>query len=155
SDLSAIAQETLAGVRVVRAYRQEPAEVARFGAANQLYLDRNRSLIRLQGVFFPSMTFFLGLAALVVLWVGGGDVIMHRITLGEFVAFTAYLAMLSWPMIAFGWVTNLLQRGMASWKRMLEVLDQPPAIRDAPDLKPSGDWPPIRGAIEIRHLNFS
>jgi ATP-binding cassette subfamily B protein len=155
SDLSAIAQETLAGVRVVRAYRQEPAEITRFRVANETYLDRNRSLIRLQGVFFPSMTFFLGLAALVVLWLGGRDVILHRITVGEFVAFNAYLAMLSWPMIAFGWVTNLLQRGMASWKRMLAILDEPPAIRDAADLKPAGEWPAIRGAIDIRHLNFS
>jgi ATP-binding cassette subfamily B multidrug efflux pump len=155
SDLSAIAQETLAGVRVVRAYRQEPAEIARFRAANETYLDRNRSLIRLQGVFYPSMTFFLGLAALVVLWLGGRDVILHRITVGEFVAFNAYLAMLSWPMIAFGWVTNLLQRGMASWKRMLEILNEPPAIRDAAGLKPAGEWPAIRGAIDIRHLNFS
>jgi ATP-binding cassette subfamily B multidrug efflux pump len=155
SDLSAIAQETLAGVRVVRAYRQEPAEIARFRAANEIYLARNRALIRLQGMFFPSMTFFLGLAALVVLWLGGRDVIQHRITLGEFVAFNAYLAMLSWPMIAFGWVTNLLQRGMASWKRMLDILDEPPAIRDADGLKPAGEWPTIQGAIEIRHLNFS
>jgi ATP-binding cassette subfamily B multidrug efflux pump len=155
SDLSAIAQETLAGVRVVRAYRQEPAELARFNAANVTYLERNRALIRLQGMFFPSMTFFLGLAALVVLWLGGRDVILHRITVGEFVAFNAYLAMLSWPMIAFGWVTNLLQRGMASWKRMLEILDEPPAIRDAPDLKPAHAWPPITGAIEFRHLDFA
>ncbi len=155
SDLSAIAQETLAGVRVVRAYRQEPAEIIRFRVANQTYLDRNRALIRLQGMFFPSMTFFLGLAALVVLWLGGRDVILHRITVGEFVAFNAYLAMLSWPMIAFGWVTNLLQRGMASWKRMLEILDEPPAIRDAPGLKPAAEWPTIRGAIDIRHLNFN
>ena len=69
------------------------------------------------------MSFFLGLGALLVLWLGSGEVIRGRITLGQFVAFNAYLAMLSWPMIAFGWVTNMLQRGMASWKRMLEVLD--------------------------------
>jgi ATP-binding cassette subfamily B multidrug efflux pump len=155
SDLSAIAQETLAGVRVVRAYRQEPAEMARFRAANLIYLERNRGLIRLQGMFFPSMTFFLGLASLVVLWLGSRDVILHRMTVGEFVAFNSYLAMLAWPMIAFGWVTNLLQRGMASWKRMLEILDEPPAIRNAPDVKPAGEWPPIKGAIDIRHLNFS
>jgi ATP-binding cassette, subfamily B, multidrug efflux pump len=154
SDLSAIAQETLAGVRVVRAYCQEPAVIARFRTANEIYLERNRALIRLQGLFFPSMSFFLGLAALVVLWLGGRDVILHRITVGEFVAFNAYLAMLSWPMIAFGWVTNLLQRGMASWKRMLEILDEPPAIQDASDVKPAAEWPQIRGAIDIRHLNF-
>ena len=76
------------------------------------------------------MAFFLGLGALLVLWLGSREVIRGRITLGEFVAFNAYLTMLSWPMIAFGWVTNMLQRGMASWKRMLEVLDAEPAIQD-------------------------
>ena len=85
----------------------------------------------LQGFFFPSMSFFLGLGALLVLWLGSREVIRGRITLGEFVAFNAYLTMLSWPMIAFGWVTNMLQRGMASWKRMLEVLDTEPAIDPA------------------------
>ena len=78
------------------------------------------------------MSFFLGLGAMLVLWLGSRDVISGRITLGEFVAFFAYLTMLRWPMIAFGWVTNMLQRGMASWKRMLEVLDTVPAIADDP-----------------------
>ena len=85
-------------------------------------------MIALQGFFFPSMAFFLGLGAMLVLWLGSREVIGGRITLGEFVAFNAYLAMLAWPMIAFGWVTNMIQRGMASWKRMLEVLDTAPAI---------------------------
>ena len=85
----------------------------------------------MQGFFFPSMTFFLGLGALVVLWYGSREVIGGRITLGQFVAFNGYLTLLSWPMIAFGWVTNMLQRGMASWKRMLEVLETEPAIADA------------------------
>ena len=84
----------------------------------------------LQGFFFPSMGFFLGLGALVVVWLGSREVIAGRITVGQFVAFNSYLTMLSWPMIAFGWVTNMLQRGMASWKRMLEVLETEPAIAD-------------------------
>jgi len=130
SEISAVAQEALSGVRVVRAYRQEGAELERFRRANAEYLLRNRRLIALQGFFFPSMAFFLGLGALLVLWLGSREVIRGRITLGEFVAFNAYLTMLSWPMIAFGWVTNMLQRGMASWKRMLEVLDAEPAIHD-------------------------
>jgi len=130
AEISAVVQEALAGIRVVRAYRQERAEVARFRDANVEYVRRNRRLIVIQGMFFPSMTFFLGLAAMVVLWVGGRDVINGRMTLGEFVAFNAYLTMLAWPMIAFGWVTNMVQRGMASWKRMLEVLDTEPAIND-------------------------
>ena len=131
SEMSAVAQEALAGVRVVRAYRQEEVELARFRAANDEYLRAQPRLIGLQGLFYPSLTFLLGLAALVlVLWLGGREVIDGRLTLGEFVAFNAYLAMLSWPMIAFGWVTNLIQRGTASWGRMLEVLDAPPAIVD-------------------------
>ena len=129
ADLSAVVQEALSGVRVVRAYNQEPHEIARFRAANDEYVRRNRVLIRLQGMFFPSMTLFLGFGSLLVLWLGSRDVIRGRISVGEFVAFNAYLVMLSWPMIAFGWVTNILQRGMASWKRMLDVLDAVPDDR--------------------------
>ena len=121
SDVSAVAQEALSGVRVVRAYRQEEAELERFRVSIDEYLRRNRKLIVLQGFFFPSMGFFLGLGALVVVWLGSREVIAGRITVGQFVAFNSYLTMLSWPMIAFGWVTNMLQRGMASWKRMLEM----------------------------------
>ena len=155
AEVSAVAQEALSGVRVIRAYRQEAAEVARFTAANDEYMRRNRRLIALQGVFFPSMAFLLGLGAMLVLWLGSQDVIRARITLGQFVAFNLYLTMLSWPMIAFGWVTNMLQRGMASWKRMLEVLDAEPAIRDEMvRLKP--DTPSeIRGEIEFRDLVFA
>jgi ATP-binding cassette subfamily B multidrug efflux pump len=143
----------------VRAYRQEDAELERFRVSNTEYLARNRRLIVLQGFFFPSMSFFLGLGALVVVWLGGREVIAGRITVGQFVAFNAYLTMLSWPMIAFGWVTNMLQRGMASWKRMLEVLDTEPAIADRPmvRLKPdiTSDGAVIRGDIEFRDLTFA
>jgi len=157
SDVSAVVQEALAGVRVVRAYRQEQAELERFRASNEEYLRRSRRLIAVQGFFFPSMSFFLGLGALVVVWAGSREVISGRITLGQFVAFNSYLTMLSWPMIAFGWVTNMLQRGMASWKRMLEVLDTPPAIADAAGVV-SGEADaaiPVAGAIEFRNLSFA
>ena len=90
----------------------------------------NRRLSRLQGAFFPTMSLFLGVSALLALWLGSRDVMSGRITVGELVAFNAYLAQLAWPMIAFGWVTNLLERGMASWKRMLMVMETVPAIRD-------------------------
>jgi ATP-binding cassette subfamily B protein len=157
SEMSALVQESLAGVRVIRAYRQEQAELERFAAANQEYVTRNRRLIQLQGMFFPSMGLFLGIAALLVLWLGSLEVIRGRITLGDLVAFNGYLAMLSWPMIAFGWVSNMLQRGMASWKRMLEVLDAVPAITDT---LTRGEGPPptvapIRGEIEFRNLTFA
>ena len=154
ADLSAVVQEALAGVRVVRAYNQESYEVGRFSAANDEYVRRNRGLIRLQGMFYPSMTLFLGFGALLVLWVGSREVIHGRITLGEFVAFNSYLVMLAWPMIAFGWVTNMLQRGMASWKRMLEILDATPEISDA-HVTPAGQAAPLAGAIETRHLTFT
>ena len=154
ADLSAVVQEALAGVRVVRAYNQESHEIARFRAANDEYVRRNRVLIRLQGMFFPSMTLFLGFGALLVLWVGSREVIRGRITLGDFVAFNSYLVMLSWPMIAFGWVTNMLQRGMASWKRMIEVLDATPDIADR-QVTDAGRSVSLTGAIEFRHLTFT
>lgn len=154
SDMSAVTQEALAGVRVVRAYGQELIELERFRRANQEYLDRNRRLVRLQGLFYPCMSFFMGLSALVVLWLGGRDVIAGRMSIGELVAFNSYLMMLSWPMIAFGWVTNLLQRGMASWNRMLEVMDEVPSIDDSTVAHPGVRPEDLTGAIELRHLTF-
>jgi ATP-binding cassette subfamily B protein len=165
SEVSAVAQEALSGVRVVRAYGQEAAEIERFRLSNEEYLSRNRSLIVLQGFFFPSMAFFLGLGALLVLWLGSGEVIRGRITLGQFVAFNSYLTMLSWPMIAFGWVTNMLQRGSASWKRMMEIFDAQAGIAEAVNdaglgfqprqLELKGPPHMIRGAIEFRDLVFA
>ena len=154
SHVSAVVQEALAGVRVVRAYNQEAHEISRFERANAEYIERNRVLIRLQGLFYPSMTLFLGFGSLLVLWLGSRAVIRGDITLGEFVAFNAYLVMLSWPMIAFGWVTNILQRGLASWKRMLEVLDTVPGIGDE-GVSEAGRLVTISGAIEIRRLTFT
>jgi ATP-binding cassette subfamily B protein len=154
SEVSAVVQEALSGVRVVRAYRQEAHESERFRLANEEYFRRNRVLIRLQGAFFPSMTLFLGLGSLLVLWLGSRDVIRGQITLGEFVAFNGYLILLAWPMIAFGWVTNILQRGFASWKRMLEVLDHAPAISDQA-VTAAGRAASLSGAIEIRNLTFT
>jgi ATP-binding cassette subfamily B multidrug efflux pump len=155
SDMSAVVQESLTGVRVVRAYGQEHAEIERFRQSNLDYLEHNRRLARLQGAFFPTMSVFLGVSALLALWLGSRDVVSGRITVGELVAFNAYLAQLAWPMIAFGWVTNLLQRGMASWKRMLAIMDTEPAIRDEAGvgLQAAG-LPPIRGALEFRGLSL-
>ncbi len=154
SDMSAIIQEALSGVRVVRAYSQEAHEIERFRVANEEFVERNRHLIRLQGFYYPSMTLFLGFGSLLVLWLGSQEVIRGRITLGEFVAFNAYLVMLSWPMIAFGWVTNSLQRGMASWKRMLEILDAVPAISDA-TVTDAGRAALLIGGIQVRNLTFT
>ena len=156
SDLSAVAQEAFAGVRVVRAYRQEDTELARFARSNEEFVRKNRRLIAVQGFFFPSMTFFLGLGALVVVWYGSREVVVGRITVGQFVAFNGYLALLGWPMIAFGWVTNMVQRGMASWKRMLQVFESKPVVDDSNDVRGATlSASPIRGEIEFRDLSFA
>ena len=153
--LSAIAQEALAGVRVVRAYGREAAELDRFETANREYVARSRAVIMIQGLFYPSLAFCLGLSALVVLWAGTREVVAGRMTAGDFVAFNAYLTMLAWPMIAFGWVTNMIQRGLAAWQRMLAVSDAEPVVRDpGPEAArlPSGG---VRGRVELRDLSFA
>ena len=152
--LSAVVQESLAGVRVVRAYCREAVETERFRRENLEYLERNVMLIRLQALFYPSLAFILGLAGLLVLWLGARHVIEGRITVGQFVAFNAYLVMLSWPMIAFGFVTNLFQRGLAAWKRMLEVMDAAPAVTEQPDHRGEPSHP-ICGQLEFRDLSFA
>lgn len=155
--LSAVVQESLAGVRVVRAYGREDVETERFRRENQEYLERNGAVIRLQALFYPSLAFILGLAGLLVLWLGARHVIDGRITVGQFVQFNAYLVMLSWPMIAFGFVTNLLQRGMSAWQRMVEVLDAAPAVadREAESGSAAETAAPIQGRLEFRDLSFA
>jgi ATP-binding cassette subfamily B protein len=155
SDMSAVAQESLTGVRVVRAYRQEESEIERFRRANLDYITHNQRLSRLQGAFFPTMSLFLGMSALLALWLGSRDVIGGRLTVGELVAFNAYLAQLAWPMIAFGWVTNMIERGLASWKRMLAVLDTVPEVRDEPGIAAPTAVTAVPWSIEFRRLNFS
>jgi ATP-binding cassette subfamily B protein len=160
--MSAVVQEALSGVRVVRAYRQEAAELARFRASNDEYVASNDRLIRIQSAFYPSLTLCFGLSGLLVIWLGGTDVVRGRLTLGEFVAFSRYLVLLAWPLIAFGWVINIVQRGLASWERMLEVLDAPPAEedtrpRDQAVLSRLTDQGARRGPgrIEVRDLTFA
>jgi ATP-binding cassette subfamily B protein len=151
SEMNAVVQENLSGARVVRAYAQEPQEMARFDAANQEYVRRNRALIRLFGSLYPGIQLLMGLGAVMVLWLGGAQVVKGTITLGEFVAFGAYLAMLHWPMIALGWVVNIFERGEASMGRIDELLRAPVEIGDE-QARPT---PPLRGEVEFRHLTFS
>jgi ATP-binding cassette subfamily B protein len=143
--MSAVVQEALSGVRVVRAYGREPYEEARFRAANDEYVARNRGLIRLQSAFYPSLSLCFGLSAMLVIWVGGRDVVNGRLSLGEFVAFSRYLVLLAWPLIAFGWVINILQRGVASLERMGEVLDATPVAPHGSDSPVIGQWPTAKG----------
>lgn len=131
SQLTTRAQENLAGVRVVRAYRQEPAEIARFAALGESYLTANMRLAKLNGLMNPGFALLAGLAAAIVVGVGGHFLIAGRLTVGAYTAFGIYLAMLTWPLIALGWTTNLFQRGAASMTRVLELLDaRPAAVRD-------------------------
>jgi len=153
--VSAIVQEALAGVRVVRAYRRETAEMSRFGRANEVYLERSRAVIGLQALFYPSMALCLGLSSLVVLWLGSGLVVAGQMTVGDFVAFNAYLVMLTWPMIAFGWVTNTLQRGLSAWHRMRAVLDTTPDVVGPAIHRSLQTRDDVRGKVEFRNLSFS
>ena len=153
--MSAITQEALAGVRVVRAYGREAVELERFEAANREYVARSRAVIQIQGLFYPSLAFCLGLSGLVVLWAGTREVVAGRMTTGDFVAFNAYLTMLAWPMIAFGWVTNMIQRGMAAWQRMLAVTDAEPDVRDPGPGGAGLTAGAVRGRVEFRDLSFA
>jgi ATP-binding cassette, subfamily B, multidrug efflux pump len=123
SDLTTLAQENLAGVRIVRAFRQEPAEIERFEALNEGYLERNMRLAHLYGTMQPGFSIIAGLGMVAVLGVGGMLVVRTTISIGSFVAFGMYLGMLTWPLIALGWVINLFQRGAASTTRLLDILD--------------------------------
>lgn len=152
SSLSTRVQENLAGVRVVRAYAQEAPESARFAELNQEYVERNRHLIRWTAAFHPLLQLLVGVGFVAVLWYGGLLVRREAITIGQFVTFNFFLSKLIWPMIAIGWVINLVQRGAASFGRICQILDEPPAVRDVPPLRPLHA---VRGAIGIRDLTFS
>jgi len=128
SDISSRVQENLSGVRVVRAYAQENAEVRKFELLNRDYVAENIRLARLSAFFMPLLQALIGLGFLVVLLAGGYQLLAHRISLGSFVMFNTYMGMLIWPMIALGWVVNLMQRGTASWSRIMELMQEKPGI---------------------------
>ncbi|MCI0570969.1 MAG: ABC transporter ATP-binding protein/permease [Myxococcaceae bacterium] len=150
AEISALVQENVSAARVVRAYAQEEHEQRRFADANHEYVRRNRALIRLFGALYPGIQLLMGTGAVIVLWLGGRMVVDGVITLGEFVAFGVYLAMLHWPMIALGWVVNIFERGEASMGRILAVMDAPVDIADR-DPRPVA---PLRGEVEFRSLTF-
>jgi len=151
--LSAKAQENLAGVRVIRAYAQERAEMAGFDAPNREYVTRNMKLVGVWSTFFPALTSLFGMAFLLVLWRGGREVIIGRISYGELVAFYSFVVQLIFPMIALGFVTNIFQRGAASMGRINYILDARPKISDSGTR--AGDGAEIRGEIEMRRLTFT
>jgi len=151
SDISAKAQENFSGARLIRAFAQEEAEIASFETANQEYIRRSLLLVRLMAMLWPTLEFVLGLSLMITLFVGGREVIEHRITVGQFTSYNVYMVQLTWPMIAIGWVVNLFQRGTASVVRIDELLKHPPSITDSPTAANI----PIAGDIEFRKLTFA
>jgi ATP-binding cassette subfamily B protein len=155
SEISAQAQENFSGARLVRAFAQEEAQIAAFERSNKENIRRGLRLVQLMGMLWPTLEFILGLALVVSLLVGGHEVLSHRIGVGDFVAFNTYMMMLTWPIIALGWVVNLVQRGTASVVRINELLTEKPSIDDAaadPSIPPGLR---LRGEISFRNLSFS
>src|SRR5438105_3819282 len=152
SDISARAQENFSGARVIRAYVQEQAEISAFERANKEYIARSLKLVRLMGMLWPTLETMLGFAVVLVLWLGGRQVLLGRMTVGDFVAFNTYMVQLTWPVIALGWVINIFQRGTASMARINEILTEKPEIVDGPEATAKANE--IQGNIEIRGLNF-
>src|SRR3954468_4449518 len=156
SDISARAQENFSGARVIRAYVQEKAEAESFATANREYIKRSLKLVQLMGMLWPTLQTMLGFAIVLVLWLGGREVLLGRISVGDFVAFNMYMVQLTWPIIALGWVINIYQRGTASMGRINEIILETPTIADnevAPEL--AGKELSLRGDIEFRDLNFA
>ena len=155
SDISARAQENFSGARLIRAYAQEESEVRGFERDNRIYIERSLPLARLIGMLWPTLEMLLGIALVIVLFVGGQEVLRHHISPGDFVAFTMYMIQLTWPIIALGWVINIFQRGTASMSRIDEILQQKPSIADDATKITVAPETEIRGEIEFRNLTFA
>jgi len=152
SSISVGVQENLTGIRVVKAYVQEGNEKRKFKQLNQDYMDKNISLVKIWGLFFPFIMLIAGIGMVIVLWLGGRLVMAGKISLGQFVQFNGYLMMLTWPMMALGWAINLVQRGSASMGRLIEILDQAPEIKDSEYLE---DIRTLEGEIEFKNVSFA
>ena len=151
SVLTTLAHENVSGIRVIKAYNQEEAFTQRFQQANDDYVDRSLSLVKVSGVFNPLLTLLLGLSSVGLLWYGGLQVIQGAISVGDFVAFMAYLAMLTWPTIALGWVINIFERGSASMGRINQIFQARPEIQDDSPTPVSQ----LQGDIQVIDLTFS
>jgi len=150
-DLSAKAQENFSGIRVVKAFSQEEPEIESFAVVNRDYLQKAIDLAKVNGLVWPAMQFLLGLAVLAILWVGGQDAIEGRLTIGQLVQFVAYLQIISWPMIALGEVTNMIQQGWASLGRLEQIYEAESTVTDPMDPVPNT----ISGAVEFRGISFA
>jgi ATP-binding cassette subfamily B protein len=152
SDLTEAVRERVAGIRLIKAHNRKTAEAEKIGAASRAYVDENLGLVRITGVFFPMMVLLTNLSMAVVLFLGGRQTILLTITPGDFVAFISYLGLLMWPMMALGWVTNLIQRGRASLDRVDTILATLPEIRSAAGARPLRG---PAGAIVFEAVGFS
>ncbi len=152
SSLSAKVQENLAGGRVVRAYAQEAAEETAFDTISREYVESNRRLIRWDAGFRPMLVGTVGLGFAAVLFFGCRYLIAGEISVGQLVTFNLFLAKLTWPMIAIGWVINMTQRGLASFDRIRAILEQEPAIQDEPPLTSLGE---VKGEVAFHGLGFT
>ncbi|TMB63417.1 MAG: ABC transporter ATP-binding protein [Chloroflexi bacterium] len=150
-DLSAKAQENFSGIRVVKAFSQEEDEIRAFAKVNRDYLNKAVDLAMVNGLLWPAMQFILGVALLTILYVGGQDAIEKQLTIGQLVQFVAYLQLISWPMIALGEVTNMIQQGAASLGRLQHIFEARPAITDPIDPVTT----PIKGAVEFEGISFA
>ncbi len=153
SQISARAQENFSGVRVVRAYAQEEAEIVAFNSLNRQYAERNLGLVRVSAVMRPLLQFVIGTGYVLIIWYGGRQAVRGQISVGQVTEFILYLTRLIWPLIALGYVVNLYQRGTASLKRMNAIFAIEPAIADRPGAREQEA--PLRGRIEFRHLTFA
>ena len=156
--ISTHVQESFSGIRVIKGFAREESEQARFCTACGAYVEQNLALTKVWGLIFPSITFLASLSFSLLLFFGGRAVMANRLTVGQFVSFTFYINLLVWPMIASGWVWNLAQRGIASTKRVLEMLDSEPDVRTVSEqssaLGQVSASLPLRGRIEFRNLTF-
>jgi ATP-binding cassette subfamily B protein len=155
SDISSQAQENYSGARLVRAFAREQSQISLFERLNREYIARSLKLVQLMGMLWPTLEFVLGIAMILTLLVGGHQVIAHRISVGQFVAFNTYMVLLTWPIIAVGWVVNIFQRGTASVKRIDELLRAEPAIDDSAANQAIQANTVLDGEIEFRNLSFS
>ena len=155
SDISSQAQENYSGARLVRAFAREESQIGLFERLNRQYIARSLKLVQLMGMLWPTLEFILGVSMIITLLVGGHMVLAHRISVGDFVAFNTYMVLLTWPIIAIGWVVNIFQRGTASVKRIDELLRAVPTIDDSSADPAIPADKVFNGEIEFRHLNFS
>jgi ATP-binding cassette subfamily B protein len=153
SDISSRVQENLSGVRVIRAYAQEEPEIRKFELLNQDYVAQNIGLARLSALFMPLLQALIGIGFLIVLLGGGYQLLAHRISIGSFVMFNTYMGMLIWPMIALGWVVNLMQRGTASWSRIMELMHEKPSIQRR-EYKAQVEYQDVRGELRFEAVEM-